>query len=404
METDRRWSRFRELQAWRHSEDGDTRIDPETWLRNLTDGIATDTRAIVHMMVEDGLTLFWAAGNGSRRDAVATPVPVHRLLGALEPWTRNSSLRPSADVDPVARMVAEAAPVADALCELACEQHFDHLVLVPWRGLHCVPWSALNLTDGTPLSHRVRITHAPAIRMLRRSIERPAGADEAVAIAAHGGTLPRADAEVELIAGIHGGTVVSDGVPAKEIVRQMSEATVVHIAGHAAVGPHPFAAALLAGAVPLDPPQITSSARIHADADLSRCQLVFINTCDSGRYAPPRRTFENHTGLDTACLCAGAAVVISTLWPINDLVATIVAAMTHWHLAAGASPHRSLDSAVAVLRDGQGSRGVPVKLHPLLDTRLGPEWRSQVDAGAAALRHPYWWAAWRISGADWLLD
>jgi CHAT domain-containing protein len=404
-EVDLCWDRFRELRAWRHSDVLDTGIDPEAWLRDLTDGIATETRAIVHMMVErDGLTLFWVAGDGTRRGAVATSAPVHQLLAALEPWTRNASLRPSAGVDPVANMMAEAAPVADAICQLASEQHLDHLVLIPWRGLHCVPWAALNLTDGTPLRDCVRITHAPTIRMLRRSIDQPVGGGAAVAIAAHGNTLPRADSEVELIATIRGGVLVRDGTSSEEIVRMMSAAAVVHIAGHAESGPHPFAAALLAGALPLNPSQITASARIHADADLSSCQLIMINTCNSGRYAPPPRTFENHTGLDTACLCAGAAAVISTLWPVNDLVATIVAAVTHWHLAAGSSPHRSLDAAIRILRDGRGSSGVPAELQSLLDAKLGSRWRSQLDGGVATLRHPYWWAAWRISGADWLLD
>lgn len=403
-EVARSWSRFREMRAWRHSKDVDTRIDPEVWLRDLTDGIATPTRAIVHMMVDDDhLALYWA-GDGMRRGSLATSAPVYRLLAALDPWTRNVSLRPTADSDPVADMMAEATPFAETLAELAREQGLEHLVVVPWRGLHCVPWAAVSLADGTPLGQRVRITHAPAIRMLRRSIERSDDGGAAIAIGAHGGTLRRADAEAKLIAAIRGGAVVRDGTASDEVVRMMGAAEVIHIAGHASAGQYPLASAVLAGAPPLDPPQIISSARIHADADLSRCRLVMINACDSGRYAPPPRTFENHTGLDTACLSAGAAVVISTLWPVNDLVATIVAAVTHWQMESGQPPHEALDSAIAVLREGQGSSGVPTELRDLLDAELGPQWRDQVDGGATALRHPYWWAAWRISGADWLLD
>jgi hypothetical protein len=403
-EVSRSWSRFREMRAWRHGKDGDTTIDPDVWLRELTDGIATPTRAIVHMMVDDGyLTLYWA-GDGMRRGDLATSAPVPRLLDALDPWTREVSLRPTADSDPVADMMAAAAPVAEALEELAREQGLEHLVVVPWRGLHCVPWAAVGLADGTPLGHRVRITHAPAIRMLRRSIERSDGGGAAIAIGAHGSTLRRADAEAKLIAAIRGGTAVPDGTASDEVVRMMGAAKVIHIAGHASAGQYPLASAVLAGAPPLDPSQIISSARIHADADLSRCLLVMINACDSGRYAPPPRTFENHTGLDTACLSAGAAVVISTLWPVNDLVATIVAAVTHWHMESGKPPHEALDSAIAVLREGQGSSGVPTELRDLLDAELGPEWRDQIDKKAVALRHPYWWAAWRVSGADWLLD
>jgi CHAT domain len=402
-EVARSWSRFQEMKAWRHGKRVDKGIDRERWLSDLTAGIATQERAIVHMMVDEGLTLFWAAGGGTRRDSVATPAPVHRLLASLEPWSRNASLRPRGDADPVREMMAEAEPVADALSELAREQKLDHLVLVPWRGLHCVPWGAVSLSDGTPLRERVRITHAPAIRMLRRSL--PAqGDNQPVAIAAHGSTLERADAEVELISRIRGGTVVEDGTASQRIVRAMTTATVLHVAGHAAVGPHPFAAALLAGTVPLDPTQITSSARIHAHADLSGCQLVMINTCNSGRYAPRARTFENHTGLDAACLCVGAAMVISTLWPVNDWVATIVAAVTHWHLAGGSSPSVALEQAIAVLRDGQGPSGIPAALRPLLDEALTSTWQDQLEARAPDLRHPYWWAAWRISGADWLLD
>jgi CHAT domain-containing protein len=301
-------------------------------------------------------------------------------------------------------VIAAATPIADALCELADDEGFDHLVLVPWRGLHCVPWTALSLSDGQLLTQRIRVTHAPAIRMLRRSPGGEPGARSTVAIAAHGGTLARADVEAQIVADITAAAIVADGAPSEEIVRAMSAANVVHIAGHGAPGPSPFAAALLAGKPPLEPSRVLSSARIHAEADLSKCDLVMINTCDSGRYAPMPRAFENHTGLDTACLCAGATVVISTLWPVNDMVATFVAAMTHWNLASGSSPHSSLDSAIAVLRDGHGSSGIPEGLRSSLDARLGADWRDQLDGGMAVLRHPYWWAAWRISGSDWLLE
>lgn len=404
-EAARSWIRFRELQAWAFSEKRKWLIDHDVWLRDLTDGVTSETRAIVHMMVEDdGLTLFWVAGDGAQRGSVSTSVAINRLLAALQPWSQGSSLCPRAGADPVGEMVAAATPVADALCELASEQGFDHLVLVPWRGLHCVPWTALTLSDGQPLRQRIRVTHAPAIRLLRRSTGERLGARSAVAIAVHGGTLARADAETQIVADITAAAIVADGSPSQEIVRAMSAANVVHIAGHGAPGPGPFAAALLAGKPPLEPSRVLSSARIHADADLSRCDLVVINTCDSGRYAPMPRAFENHTGLDTACLCAGATVVISTLWPVNDMVATIVAAVTHWHLASGLSPHRSLESAIAVLRDGHGSSGIPEGLRSSLDARLGARWRDQLDAGVIALRHPYWWAAWRISGSDWLLE
>jgi hypothetical protein len=399
------WKRFRELQAWRDGASPAARIDPEAWLRSTARGIATTTRAIVHMMVtDDGLELLWTSEGGAHRDAVFTSAPVSPLLRSLEPWSRMASLRPSAEVDPISDMLREARPVAEALGQLAEDRGFDHLVVVPWRGLHSVPWGAVTLSDGMRLSQHVRVTHAPALRMLRCDAPGGLSEGEAVAIAVHGNTLRRADAEVELVAQVHGGQALRDGATADEIIEAMSAASIVHIAGHAETGPHPLAASLLGGHLPLEPGKVTSAARVHADADLNRCNIVVVNACNSGRYSAPVRAFENHTGFDTACLCAGATAVISTLWPVNDFVATIVGTTIHWEIAAGQSPYEALDSAVGIARDGQGAKGVPVGLAALLDDGLDTDWRGNLDQAAASLQHPYWWAAWQISGADWLFD
>lgn len=397
------WRKFRELRAWRHSEVTDTSIDPEAWLRDLAGGLTTSTRAIVHMMVGEGLELFWAVDGGERCDVDVVQAPIKPLLSSLEPWRTGSSLRPTSGRDPIADMLVAAAPIADALAELARREGIGHLIIVPWRGLHSVPWAALTLTDGTALRDHVRITHAPALRMLRSPERRTLGGP-AVAIAVHGGTLPFVDREVQLIASIRGASVVPDGTPSGAIVDAMNGASVIHIAGHAEATTYPLAGALLAGQPPLDADRVTSSARIHADARLSGCDLVVLNACNSGRYSPEARSFENHTGFDAACLSVGAKVVISTLWPVVDFPATLVAAALHWYLAEGVPPAEALDNAVGVLRDGLGSEGLPLDLRQTLDVILGAGWRADLDDRVDQLRHPYWWAAWRISGADWLFD
>ena len=80
------WRKFRELRAWRHSEVTDTSIDPEAWLRDLAGGLTTSTRAIVHMMVGEGLELFWAVDGGERCDVDVVQAPIKPLLSSLEPW------------------------------------------------------------------------------------------------------------------------------------------------------------------------------------------------------------------------------------------------------------------------------------------------------------------------------
>ena len=72
----------------------------------------------------------------------------------------------------------------------------------------------------------------------------------------------------------------------------MNGASVIHIAGHAEATTYPLAGALLAGQPPLDADRVTSSARIHADARLSGCDLVVLNACNWGRYSPEARSFE----------------------------------------------------------------------------------------------------------------
>lgn len=398
------WARLREMRAWKNGLHQSEPVEPARWLRGLISGVATERRAVVHLMVTEGLQLFWAAEGEDRYGFDVLEEPVQPLLDALAPWQIGASLTPGAAGDPVEALVAAAGPVGDVLFNLAEREGFDHLVLIPWRGLHSVPWHAVRLSGGGRLSDRVRLTHAPALGLLRRVPGRRTRGRGAVAIAAHGQTLKHADGEIELVAALHRGVIVRDGTSPGQIIEAMGSAAIVHIAGHAGAAPYPLASAVLGGNGSLASSQVTTAARLHLEADLQGCDLVVINACDSGRYAPEPRSFENHTGFDTACLAAGATAVISTLWPVYDPVAVIVAATLHHGLVNGRTPSDALDSAMHVLRDGLGAAGVPAAVHGPLDELTAGRWRRLLDDRAEDLQHPYFWAPWRISGADWLLD
>ena len=208
------------------------------------------------------------------------------------------------------------------------------LVLIPDGPLWAVPFPALAAPDGTHFIERYALAFAPALRLVPRLQARlpaPAQAradlpaaplvvgDPATALA----PLPHARAEARAVAqalGAGPGAAMLQGPAATPaaVLRALPDCTCLHMACHAAdtaaQGPH----SLFTGALCLAG-EGTSTAHLYSEhlaaVRLTRCRLATLSACSTFR----GQTFqEGLLGLPYALLIAGAAAIVTTMWPVAD--------------------------------------------------------------------------------------
>jgi CHAT domain-containing protein len=125
-------------------------------------------------------------------------------------------------------------------------------------------------------------------------------------------------------------------------------------------------------------PENDGRLEVHEILDLEiNSPLVFLSGCETGvgaAWSTIQGRGEDHTTLERAFLYAGAANVISTLWPIDDRGASILAGEFYEPSGTANTYARRLgDAQRAMISD--------------------PDWRA-----------PYYWAGYRLSGTNRAAD
>jgi CHAT domain-containing protein len=134
-------------------------------------------------------------------------------------------------------------------------------------------------------------------------------------------------------------------------------------------------------------------------------RLVVLSACETG-IVDFQRTPDEFTGLPSAFLQAGAAGVVASLWPVDD-VSTALLMMRFYdrHRGAGEAPAAALRNAQLWLRDATQADLVAYIARMVREGRLPPP---QVDGLTAAIArtgnvtrpyaHPLHWAAFQFYG------
>lgn len=369
--------------------------EPEQWLAELVGDAATDSRALVHYNFHSGhLEGFWVADGGAEWGWLeCRELDIERLGAALKPWLIGGER----DLD---ELLDAARPLAEDLDRAFTGTVITELVLMPWALLHGVPFGALELGGGR-LDDRYVVSYAPSVAVLRRALDPDRClADGVRLIAAHGGTLPWAEAEISAAAALHpDALVVPDGAPRDDALAALHGGRLVHVATHGRryLNDH-FASALdLRDDDPLE--RYVPAAEIHRDFDLSGTELVLLAACETGRAPAAGRGIELYSGLDGAFLAQGARAVVSTMWPVRDFAAFVFMTSMHVELATGASVGSAFRTSVALLRDESlASLSIDRPVAAALEAG-GLDWRK--EAASIDLRRAEHWAAFQLSGAHW---
>ncbi|MEU7892205.1 CHAT domain-containing protein [Nonomuraea sp. NPDC049152] len=296
---------------------------------------ALDGAALVEFLCHEGALLavvITPSGCELRRVAGATYVAeaVIRLRYGL----RRASFGDGAG-DHQAPVAAEASslervlfgPIADLV---ECRP----LVIVPAGPLHTLPWSALPLLRGRPLS--VVPSAAAWLAALARRTAPPAHREPLV-VGAAGPGLEHAEEEVRRVLAAHRR---AERVPARtaEVAAALGRAEVLHLAAH---GTFHSSSPLLSSIELEDGPLMA-----YDLLPLSmRPGLVVLSACDSGMARVPAEGAP--LGLAGTFLSQGASCVVAGLIPVPDEEALALMTVFHDLLAAGGAPSAALAEAAS---------------------------------------------------------
>ncbi|MEK7675080.1 MAG: CHAT domain-containing protein [Verrucomicrobiota bacterium] len=296
------------------------------------------------------------------------------------------------------------------------------LVLVPHRALHLFPLHACPLADGSLLTDHFEIVYAPSLSLLHRCASRPRPEREQLLLVQNPtGDLAYSEVEGRGLQRLYGSSCLAleRGRATKESIFKHAEtAHVTHYTGHSYFHPkEPLQSALILEGLS---EQASSRWLRLRDAftrlDLRRNRLAILNGCESGVLFPD--PVDEYVNLPTGFLYAGAACVISTLWPVWDLSSALLMVRFHqiWK-----EDGRS-DRIATALRQAQAWLRREIRSGPQLRDEVLPAFLKSVEdedlrrkCVAAAdeyarrfpdrppFAHPIYWAPFICSGLGYPL-
>jgi CHAT domain-containing protein/tetratricopeptide (TPR) repeat protein len=301
---------------------------------------------------------------------------------------------------------------------LSWSEEGDLLWLVPHGPLHGLPLHAVKL-DGRYLIERNPICYSASASVMKYCRLRRTGRREtALVLGDPAGNLPDAHREAQLVADIFGTTALLGGEATKSRLREALAGAgapdILHFAGHSLFrSSQPLESAIeLApdSAAPTDygasRPDVLTAGEVLA---LSlNTDLVTLSSCTSGaqRVGPG----DEPVGFARNFLYAGAASVLASLWPVEDLSARILMEQFYLALTQGLSKAEALQKAqvhllhltAGEIADFRNSRygESEVVASILLPRPRTRDLDHETSVNPHPRSHPYFWAPFILMG-DW---
>lgn len=236
----------------------------------------------------------------------------------------------------------------------------DHLVFIPDRALHLVPFAALlDSSDGGFLLERFRVVAAPSVRVYLRALARsreaaPGGPRSVLAVGDPRydrrlfpglGPLGSTRREATDVSRLYprGDLLLGERADPSTFVASAGAYEVLHLATHALANAETAKSALLLAAAPDDPQGGALYSHQITDLDLPHTRLAVLAACDTG--TGPISGGEGAVSLARAFLAAGVPTVVQSLWKVEDEATAELMRILHARLAAGHDPITALREA-----------------------------------------------------------
>jgi CHAT domain-containing protein len=306
------------------------------------------------------------------------------------------------------------------LASLAQRLHalgLQRVTLIPGGRLNLLPLHAATIVlhdQPTPISDAFTISYAPSARTLATSRRRHDS--RAPRLLAVGnplpvpdgiGSLPYARLEAEEIArrfGQEAHLVCAEAATHAAVTVAIPGHTHLHFACHGQFNPEkPLESGLLLGG------NILTLRQILDDITLRGVRLAVLSACQTA-VSDYKELPDEVIGLPAAFLQAGAAGVLGSLWPVNDLSTMLLMDhFYHLHLDEGMEATAALQATQRWLReltarelaDRFGAERMKLKGNRLTLAEASEYWRRFVafEPEERPFANPYYWAAFTFTGA-----
>lgn len=308
------------------------------------------------------------------------------------------------------RVLEGISPLMTAVAGWLASHGFGEVVLIPGGRLSLLPLHAVPCASGDRFSERFTVAYAPSARVLamaQRAAPAPGRPTLFAVVDPAGSWAPLAYAYDE-VDGVRGcfdpaAARVVDGYGATldAVLQGITGASHVHFACHAVFDDQdPLASHLVLA----DDERLTMEQVLALP--LAGTRLVALSACETAVHETTRLPDET-VGLTAGFLQAGAAGVLATLWPVDDLAAALLVRRFYRNLLVhGRDPAAALAEAQRWLRELPEGDVAPALSGPLRTWHpraLRPRGATTERVGAVRearpFGHPLDWAAFVYVGA-----
>lgn len=267
------------------------------------------------------------------------------------------------------------------------------VVFVPYSGLHLMPLHAMFTEKNGSRKYLIDdflVTYAPSAKILKhcKATKRFREGKVFVASANPHRDLPYSPYEAQAIASLFG-TSCNRQTTRRDIIDQGRDANICHYTGHADA--NALSLHSQDGGKKEDRFDVGD---VFVSLDLPHAWLVTLSACDTGKVRLSKT--DEYIGLPSAFLYAGAATVISTLWPVSDRSTTLLMGKMYELVKEGYAKGESLRRAQLWLKDREKRE------EHLEALRRYVPWTGNIPADKLLPQDshkPYYWAGFICTGA-----
>ena len=283
----------------------------------------------------------------------------------------------------------------------------NSLTFIPYGGFHFLPLHAMFSQNGGSRHYVIDdylVTYAPSAKVLKICAERSRPNRDAVVLAhadpkMNESPLRFAQNEMNAIRGLFPKSIVIEGATKSDIIYGGMTANIFHYTGHA----HRRALILQDEDNPEKKKEYLLE-DIFESLSLPEAYLVTLSACETGMITP--KGVDEHFGISSGLLNAGAPTVISSLWSVSDISTSLLMRKMYELISTGKGKAESLREAQLWLKDPDKS-GEHAEMfeniqnqYNLVDQQRGfvVSWDDWEEFLPNDLYSPFHWAAFVCTG------
>lgn len=304
---------------------------------------APDLTLLVYLVGVEETVIFVIGADAFHAETVAVPQwELRQEVEALRAQMKTGLLLPDAWRTPAQRLYQWLIAPVEAYLPAADADTPPSLAVIPHEALHYLPFGLLHTPDADPSTELLldgyRLSYAPSVSSLQFVLAR-AEIDAADLISFASPQAPGApylayaEREAGAVAAIfQANPLIGDEASEGQFKQRAGDYGLVHIAAHSEYnGQNPLFSAILLS------PDAGEDGRLETheifNLDLAQTDLVVLSACET--HLGQLSSGDELVGLERAFLRAGASSLLSTLWPVDDVVTAYFMESFYTHLSGG---------------------------------------------------------------------